>query len=100
MKIRIRIFCVHEQRHIGEVGLPERPTDRPGYVRLAGTISNSHAERRLLRRFSSVRFFQCPQILLFALVAAEPTYAKLRQTETQELREARDLFLLNLREPP
>ena len=32
-------------------------------------------------------------------VAAEPTYAKLRQTETPDLREAL-FFLLNLRGPP
>ena len=52
--------------------LPDRPTDRPGYVQLADTIPNSHAERRLVRRFSSGRFFRCPQILLFALNAASP----------------------------
>ena len=59
--------CVHEQRRTGEVGLPNRPTDRPGYVRLAGPIPNSHAERRLVRRFFFVRISRSPQILLFAL---------------------------------
>ena len=34
------------------------------------------------------------------VVAEQPTCAKLRQTETPELREARDLFSLNLRGPP
>ena len=58
---------VHEQRPTGEVGLPDRPTDRPGYMRLAGTTPNSHAERRLVRRFSSVRISRSPQISLFAL---------------------------------
>ena len=33
-------------------------------------------------------------------VVAEPTYAKLRQTEIPELREAPDFFLPNLRGPP
>ena len=43
-----------------------------------------------------------PIVLTFSptAVVAEPTYAKLRQTETPELREARDFFLLNLRGPP
>ena len=59
--------CVHEQRPTGEVGLPDRPTDRPGYVRLAGTIPNSHAERRFVRWFSSVQICRSPQISLFAL---------------------------------
>ena len=56
-------------RHLytGEVGLPDRPTDRPGYVRLAGTIPNSHAKRQFVRLFSSVRISRSPQISLFAL---------------------------------
>ena len=67
VKIRIQSFFVHEhgltpacgaheQRPTGEVGLPDRPTDRPGYVRLAGTIPNSHAERRFVRRFLPFEF--------------------------------------------
>ena len=44
----------------GEVGLPDRPTDRAGYVRRAGTIPKSHSERRLVRRFSFVRIPRSP----------------------------------------
>ena len=56
----------------GEVGLPDRPTDRPcdrpWYVRLAGTIPNSHTEHWFARRFSSVRISRSsPQISFFAL---------------------------------
>ena len=47
-----RVFM---NRPTGEVGIPDRPTDRPVYVRLAGTTPHSHAERRLVRQFSSVR---------------------------------------------
>ena len=37
--------------------------------RVAGVISNSHAERRLARRFLSVQISRSPQIFLFALMA-------------------------------
>ena len=36
-------------------------------MRLAGTIPNSHAERRLVRRFSFVRISRSPQILAFRI---------------------------------
>ena len=77
VKIRIRnYFCVFMNTGMafnaplgtGEVGLPDRPTDRPGYVWLASTIPNSHAERRLARRFSSAQISRSPQILLCSLV--------------------------------
>ena len=66
---------VHEQRPTGEVGLPYRSTDRSEYVRLAGTAPNSHAERRFVCRFSSVRIPRSPQISLFALSACQATSA-------------------------
>ena len=58
---------MNNERPTGEVGLPDRPTDRAGYVRLAGTIPNSHAERRLARRFSSAQISRSPQISLTRL---------------------------------
>ena len=39
-------------------------------MRLAGTIPNSHAERRLARRFSPAQIFRSPQILLCSLRSA------------------------------
>ena len=51
----------------GQVGRRDRPTDRPGYVRLAGTVPNSHVERRLARRVSSAQIYRSPQILLCSL---------------------------------
>ena len=56
----------------GQVGLRDRPTDRPGYVRLAGTIPNSHAEHRLARRFSFAQLSRSPQISLCSLRATSP----------------------------
>ena len=29
------VWCVHEHRPTGEVGLPDRPTEQPGYAQIA-----------------------------------------------------------------